>query len=385
MGFLRICCVIFLGGLPFLSFAQEEGMEYERSSLHLMMIKHLNQKFDDIIEQVFAEVPFPNRFNNHDLGVKVVSFAEMKMDQQANIESFLKQVNYAQKVVSKWFNRDKVTGSFNMELVKNRGFYNASHSQRSVARASLRGKAMLEDAGEELIGKSYLIVNDILYTSKAGTSSFLKSIVAGYLGSTDNLQRFLTEIGGFRVEVISYLFRLKWNDEIAHAFYEKYYTENGDYHKDKVRGYEQEKELFQMEFVGKTSSQYSETKFSGVDNPRQLLVKVCTRAIDKNIAQLQHHFADFRIKAPLVDVEPLKAYVGMKEDVSVDSRFEVLERVIGEDGTLEYHRVGVVKPQAGKIWDNRFMAEEEKGVEATTFDKVSGGDFYAGMLIREIE
>ena len=41
------------------------------------------------------------------------------------------------------------------------------------------------------------------------------------------------------------------------------------------------------------------------------------------------------------------------------------------------------------IWDNRFMAVEEKAEGAslkyTTFKKVSGGDFYTGMLIREIK
>ena len=46
-------------------------------------------------------------------------------------------------------------------------------------------------------------------------------------------------------------------------------------------------------------------------------------------------------------------------------------------------------PQKGKIWDNRFMAAEEKaqgyGLGVTTFRKVSGGSFYPGMLIREIK
>ena len=94
----------------------EEGMEYERNSMHVMMIKHLNQRYDDIIEDVFLQTPFPERFNNHNLGVKTVSFAELDGDQSGNIMSFIDQVNLGQKMVSKWFSRDKRTGSFNMAL-----------------------------------------------------------------------------------------------------------------------------------------------------------------------------------------------------------------------------------------------------------------------------
>lgn len=79
----------------------------------------------------------------------------------------------------------------------------------------------------------------------------------------------------------------------------------------------------------------------------------------------------------------------MKEDITQDSRYEVLEQVINDKGITSYKRVGVIKPVAGKIWDNRFMAVEEGAENATlgftTFEKVSGGDFYPGMLIREIK
>lgn len=53
---------------------------------------------------------------------------------------------------------------------------------------------------------------------------------------------------------------------------------------------------------------------------------------------------------------------------------------------MSYVQVGLIKPVKGKIKDNRFMAEEdaESIVEATEFEKISGKDFYPGMLIREI-
>ncbi len=61
-----------------------------------------------------------------------------------------------------------------------------------------------------------------------------------------------------------------------------------------------------------------------------------------------------------------------------------------EDGMTTYKRVGIIKPIKDKIWDNRFLAEfeeenENRVLTATEFEKVSGGDFYPGLLVREID
>ena len=392
MGFLKVKFPLAL--LTFfissLCLAQsEETIEYERNSMHVMMIKHKNQRFDEIIEDVFLKSPFPERFNDHNLGVKTVAFAELEGDQSSNIASFIEQVNLGQKMVAKWFDRDKQTGSFDMNLVKERGFYNATQNQVNQARATIRGMALLEDAGENLISKTYLLVNDISYRSKGNGAWFLKAIGSAYFGNVSALQSALESIGGFRVNIKSYLFKLVWDDEVAQTFYAQYYTENGSEDEDKVKAFAQEKNLFRMEYVGKTESTSSETKFTAAKDPKALLVKVCTQTLDQNIAQLQHQYADFRIKAPLVSTEPLKANIGMKEDVTEDSRFEVLERVMNEEGKVSYERVGTIKPVKGKIKDNRYMVtsdeSREAAFDATEFEKVSGKDFQPGMLIREIQ
>ena len=72
-----------------------------------------------------------------------------------------------------------------------------------------------------------------------------------------------------------------------------------------------------------------------------------------------------------------------------DSRYEVLEQQMDKDGRTVYKRMGVIKPVEGKIWDNRYMAADDllegSDLTNTTFQKVSGGHFYPGMLIREIK
>lgn len=363
-------------------YAQEEkNFVYERSSMHSMMIKHLNEKYVDIVETVFLKIPFPERFNEHNLGVKSISFAETGKNNLNNIKEFVSEVNIGKKMVAKWFDYNKQTNSFDMELIKQRGLYNANIGDHQKARASIRGKAMLEDAGENLIKNTYLLVNDISYQStcrKAG-------LEMRFSWKVDKGLKFLRKVGGFEVTVKSYLFRLKWNDDIAMKFYTKYYTEDGIRDKDKIEAFKTDNELFKIEFVGETSSAIKEQEFKTLKDPETFLMKLTKRTIDYNIALLQHKFEDFRIKAPLISTNPLKADVGLKEDVRENSLFEVLERVIDEDGKISYEKVGVIKPVKGKIKDNRYLAEEdaESMLDATEFEVVSGNGLASGMLIRE--
>ena len=146
---------------------------------------------------------------------------------------------------------------------------------------------------------------------------------------------------------------------------------------------------FKLKYIGSATVFSGKTSLGGVENEKDMFLKVCTRAIDKSISELQKSFDEFKVFSPLISTKPLCAYIGLKEGVSEDSRFEVLEKVFGSDGRTKYERVGIIKPLKGKIWDNRFMAafEKEEGydLEFTTFEKVSGRDFFPGMLIREIK
>lgn len=397
--------------MPFLPVcAQSDDYEYERSSLCMMLVQHPARHFGNEIQYVFRQMPIPNRFYNHDLGVKFVSFAESNRPVEKNFESFSRQTALARRLVAKWFDRQKKTGYMDMNLIRNRGLYNASKSANNVARAQLRGKAMVEDAGEQLLPNTYVVLSDITYVDKSTGWGIFKEVantIANFgaifttgvdISDDDNpfenpafasINAKLDQIKGFKVKIESYLFKLRWNQDASAIFYDKYYVDSVDYDKKKVDAFNNDKNTFQLEYVGMVESSQSNTTMKGTTTNEQLITKVCTRAVDKNLADLQHKFPMFRIKAPLVSVEPLKAYVGMKEDISEDTRFEVLERNIDKEGHVEYKRIGIIKPQKGKVWDNRYWATEEQtensSLGATTFVKVSGGDFYPGMLIREME
>lgn len=193
---------------------------------------------------------------------------------------------------------------------------------------------------------------------------------------------------GFKVNVVTHLYQLVWDEETAMAFYRDCYTSQPD--ETKKAAFERNRENFKMKYIGMQKSSGKDVSFLGVnlDDPEQMIRKACQRAIDENIASLQQNFEVFQVKTPLTNVEPICAQIGMKEGITEKSRFEVLEAVM-EDNRVRYKKVGEIKPVPGMIWDNRYMAKEEGAVGAdlgqTTFKKVSGRDFYPGMLIREIK
>ena len=385
--------------------AQETDANYRRSSIYSVLVNHTDQQFASEIKEAFLQIPVPDKFNDHNLSVKVLNLDKKLSGASSEKENpliteFLNNNKVASRLVGRWFNRDFFTGQCNMELVKERGLYNATEFDKQLASRSARGMAMLQDAGEDLIGNTFVLVNDIRYVDKnraaKTASSILKalgSIAAAYTGSniddlTDNIGDMVETIKGFKVKINTFLYKLEWSDDIATQFYQDQYGAVPD--PAKKANFDAARDNYKLKYVGKVESSGGTTSFLGIneDQPVVMVRKACQRAIDENVVDLQRNYEEFRTKSPLVSVEPITAFVGMKEGVTAKSKFEVLEVVELENGKHKYNRVGVIQPIENLIWDNRFMAVEEGAQGATlgftTFRKVSGKDFSKGMLIREM-
>ena len=163
--------------LSFQTAAAQDDTKYRRSSIYSMMVKHDKQAFAEDIGKVFLAMPVPDKYNNHDLSVKIVSVSDKKLEDNAGITEFLNRNMIASRLVGKWFNRDVLTGQCDMQLVKDRGLYNASEFDKELASRSQRGTALLEDAGEELIGNTFVLVNDIRYIDRSKGSETISIIL----------------------------------------------------------------------------------------------------------------------------------------------------------------------------------------------------------------
>ena len=374
------------------------------------MISHTGAQFYREIEDVFSQMEMPDKFDNHDLSVKIITHPQKKVSQE-EIASFLARNQVGRRMLARWFNRNPETGECNVDLIAQRGLYDATYFDVELAKMKERGYYSLADAGEELIGNTFVVVNDIRYVDRnkgakiAGmvllaVLTVAGGVMGGMTGDADlgnsfsdlggSLNDLISEIKGFGVTVTSYLYRLEWNDSVAKVFYSKYYVSEGQVDTVKARAFAED-DFIKLKYIGKQSVKSGNISMQGINvyDPQQMIRKVCTRAIDESLVALQTTYDEFKIKTPIFSVSPaITAKIGMKEGVTAQKRYEVLEQYQDEQGRTHYRRVGVVRPVAGRIWDNRYMATEEKAVgstlEATTFRKISGGDFYPGLLIREI-
>ena len=385
---------------------KKEVDEYRRSSIYTILINHKEQKFATEIKDAFVSLPVPDKYNDHNLSVKVLTMSGKLKDAKSDAENeeiteFLNNNKVASRLVGKWFNRDIFTGECNSDLVKERGLYDANTYDVIMAEKSARSMALLQDSGEDLIGNTFVLVNDIRYVDKEKTGKAIGGAlrILGALASiasgvdvtdlTDNLGSMMETLKGFKVKVNTFLYQLVWDEETMMDFYTTMYSNGPD--NEKVKVFENRRGDFKLKYVGKVESKGGDVSFMGVnlDEPINMVRKACQRALDENIADLQQEFEAFRTNSPLISVEPLKAHVGLKENVTAGSRFEVLQAIEDETGKRTYKRVGVITPEKDQIWDNRYMALEEgaanASIGATTFKKVSGGPFYQGMLIREIK
>lgn len=379
---------------PALDAGGETMSKYRRSSLYTVLIRHPEAKYGQSIDSAFLSIPIPDKFNNHDLATK--SFDAEKAPKQRKgkvrddfnlqtIDRFVTENAVPRAMIAKWFNRDPETGAFDMSLVQERGNYDASQLDINIADQSALGRATLADAGEELIGKTFLLVNDITFVDKGEKSAkaggwlrALGAIAGAATGTdlssvTDATAKLVNEIDGFSVNITSYLYRLKWDDEVAGTFYQDYWTDAASPDALRCSAFDTTR-LFKVDYVGKTMTSAGNLASKSFAKSKEAqMLKVCTRAIDKSIVQLQRDYDEFKVNMPLYKINEngtVEVQIGLKEGINARSQFDVLMPVEGEDGRTTYEKIGKIQPIENMIWDNRFGADEEAAALAA--EKTTG-------------
>lgn len=373
------------------------GVKYRRSSLYTMMIHDAGRQYCDVIAQSFVDAPLPVKFNDHDLDSKVIPTSSGG-DQTGAIDQYVNSHAVAKAIVAKWFNRTE-KGTFNMDLVAARGNYNASVKDLKLAALSARGNALLADAGEDLIGNTFVVINDFRYVNKeevankAKTGMSLLSGISSLAGGPDLsvaetvTNASLTVAGkGYVIRNISYLYRLVWNEEVAATFYQDYWMDDSNFDPAKKAAFENSN-LFTLRYIGQeTATADLQSNVFTSKTEEELIARATSKAVDAGIAKLQRKFDEFKTKTPLETVDPLTAKIGLKEGLEPGDKFEVLEAVQDPLGKTTYIRKGVISVDRN-IWDNRYDVGDAPGGgtvgnEFTVFR--GAGTYYPGMLIKQM-
>ena len=379
------------------------GIKYRRSSLYTVMINNTSRERAEVIKDAFEKSPLPEKFNDHNLTVASidVTYNSNANDLVNNLNSYFLTKKIAKELVAKWFNRNE-KGCFNMDLIKERGEYNASNIDLNLAKSSARGLALLADAGEELISNTYVVINDFRFTNKEEVANKAKAglgllnVVSTLAGGPDlSAATTIASAGatiagkGYTVRTNSYLFQLVWNAEVAATFYQNYWMDESSYNESKKQAFD-ESDLFTLKYIG-TETGLADLQSTIFTNKTEdeLIYKATSKAVDNGIAKLQRKFEEFRVKVPLYSTNPLSAKIGKKEGLEAGDRFEVLEQVQDAEGKLSYVRKGVITVDGKNIWDNTNTIEElEEAGKNTNINQYTifngSGDYAPGMLIRQI-
>jgi hypothetical protein len=448
---LALVLILFLG----LSFAgnaqtpaaagQTTELKYRRSSLHLILLESEDFPRKDVVVKAYHEAPFPDKYNNHAIPVTGVDPSAYALTEAEKVSSgtkktgmaafgasmlsgatagiidkdaadmpvitdkIVKDKKIANLIVAKWFNRQP-DGSFDMKLVGERGSYNATEMQANIAKGSARGTASLSDAGEELIGNTFVVLTKLKFISNEPIAAAIRDIAKL---KANNLPAMFQPAAykvldmaynkakeGYSVWTTSYLYRLKWNDSIAAVFYNDLWMEKGKIDKKKKAAFDNT-DLFKMEYIGSEKSSSLVTfSLKETRTEDQIVALATVRNVEHVFAKLQKAYEVFKPKTPIYSGDPVTAKIGMKEGLEGGEKFEVLEQTVDpKTGLTTYIKKGTVTVDKKQIWDNRFNAGEEisdsdnkdkdkKDKDKPTIDRTyfkGGGKFYAGMLLRQIK
>lgn len=448
--FYTFLTIAFLLKITSQTFAQESNKElkYRRSSLSMILIESDNFPNKEAVMSSWNNYPFPNKYNKHEIDIKSFNINSIKLsnqdllnagflkdtlknslqivkataslkpvqyindeqtiavvmptdkqDYQLKIDKFIRENKLANKLIAKWFNRSE-DGKFNMGLIQERGFYNASELEASVAKGQAKGLASLGDAGEELIKNTFVTFTKLEFIENEPAAALIRDAAKAEISKKmDGKPQMIKDMAlkaadatyektkeGYSLWSKTWLYKLNWNDSTATIFYNDLWSNPKAF---------DDSNLFSLEFVGVQYNQSLVTFKLGTTRTQEQLIDIAlVRNVDNAFAELQRDNDVFKPKVPVLTINPIRAEIGMKESLQGGEKFEVLEMVLNPNtGLTEYKKLGTVTASKDIIWDNRYNAGDKPEIEqldetgnvvnATVFK--GSKSVQPGMLLKQLK
>ncbi|MDX9882713.1 MAG: hypothetical protein RBS73_11665 [Prolixibacteraceae bacterium] len=356
--------------------------EYDRNSFTYLGID-LAEQFSAQACTQLEKLAVPDKFYDNAVETKTLSAPGqretftitaglVKRLSDDKLIELLHQNKIGQKIIAKWFNRQP-DGTFNTNLLKERGMFNANDADYIIASASKRGESALMDMGMGLINKSYVMVVDF---------DNLMTMEQVYNQSETPADK--RHMNGFMATVNAYIYKLNFNDSVAAYFFQDYWTSAPD--QNKISAFEAatfpfvpvqhfQQEILATQFNPGHALAPKVQKTS--DELFQTMVQSAHQAIINDVEKKND---EFRVKAYVSAVDPIAAKIGKKEGLGFDQRYFVYENRERNNGSIESKRRGVVK--AMKVMDNRKVTTGD--TDPSLFYQIAGGKIDAyGMFMEQ--
>jgi len=354
--------------------AQKIPSTYDRSSITFLLLDFPNDNHSGDVKGKLDKIVFADKYYNNNVNYLTLAspFNRGEMGVKANeaIKQSIEAKKIANDIISKWYSR-KDDGTMSMDLIEERGMFNATDAAVIKAQSTKRGNSMLKDYGNRLISRSYILVldyNDVQTMAEAKIS----------------------KARGWKANVTGYLYKIDYNDEIQGKLYDTwiYDDDQPQVKADKKKQFEELQ--FPITFVSTinvmiTSSQADENTQLGrlmkQKSDDQLLMELVQKGYDESLYNLEKKYEDFRVKMPIYQVGPIRAKVGKKEGIKTDYRFFAYEYIYDEKTNSSKQKFRGVIRATSKIVDNRQVATGATGT--TKFYQTAGRHLETGYLLQQ--
>lgn len=366
--------------------------EYDRNSLTYLLLDFGDNGVNDILKKSFKSLKVNDKFDDNTIERQFlqppVKREEILKTQFLNpslhniitdkIASELVKGKYTNDVIAKWFSR-KPDGSFGVELLQERGLYNATDADVKAANSSKVGMAKLMDSGEKLLNKSYLVVFDI---------SDLISKEEYYNRQDKNNKTLVSrDRNGFLATINAYIYKIDFNDSINSVFWQHLWTDKADPELN-AKKVAFDNFSFPLKYISRLTTNSEASQYNPGESaaPKiqktndELMTELLTTGVNNAILVLERSLEAFRVKASLYATRPPRAKIGSKENLKIDQRYFVYEMQQGSGGEVKTHRQGVIRA-TNKITDNRNIATGK--TVPSVFYQVAGRRLDEGMLLEQ--
>jgi len=351
--------------------SQVISSEYDRNALTIIGLKS-DGPIADQIAKMIDTLKISEKFYTHEIGfrnipfnAKVNLFDKVQQEQvfKTDVLKLLNEKKVGQGIVAKWFNRQP-DGTFNTDVLKERGVYNSDDSDLSIATASKRGESSLMDAGLGLVGHSYVLV-----------LGFSNLITQEQYYNKMEAKPETRIMNGVRGDLIGLLYKLDFNDSVSSVFFQNMWVNKADGDsKTKIANFEAT--TFPLIPVKNLIMPVHATQYNAGQpmapkvqkTQDELLRDMVNSSMNNVMNQLTYQISEFKVKAQVYKTNPIAVKIGKKEGLGFDQRYFVFENRMTQGGQEYSSRRGVIKSMT--VTDNRSVTSGE--TEPSYFYQIAG-------------
>ncbi|MDP3451604.1 MAG: hypothetical protein Q8R90_01505 [Bacteroidales bacterium] len=349
---------------------------YDRSSLTYLVLDYPSANHFNFVRNNVGKIAFSDKFYNNNLPNFFIPAPYAKdyigFNKAQLILEAIQKKRVANDIVAKWYSMNS-DGMMTLDLIHSRGMFNATDEAYLQSKTTKRGNAQLEDYGNRLIDRSYIVVIDY-YDIKTMQEANVK------------------DSRGWKSGFQAYLYKIDYNEGIQNLIYDNWiYEDDTPAVKADKRAALKKLEIpvvfvknVMLSATESESTKSSTINVLGSKKPRtedELMAAVLQKSYDEVLYNLEMGVEHFKVVTSIFAVRPIRAKIGKKEGIKTDNRYFAYEYVYDQERDITQQKFRGVIRATKKIADNVHVATGKS--PTTEFYQTSGRKMETGYLLQQ--